>query len=145
MQTSNTASCTNLQCTITKDTSELLAVVNPLAYFNAKWYNNQLDLEVPQISKISNDSSEAFTAPMHELVYKYADIFAKPGKPVAQDIKPKIELLDPAKPKPYQKLQIMSEKISKSIKEPERIPRERLDTDQYISVQSPHIVHLQEN
>ena len=48
---------------------------------------------------------------MHELLNKYADIFTKPGKPVAQDIKHKIELLDPAKPIPHHRMQIMSEII----------------------------------
>ena len=32
---------------------------------------------------------------MRELVYKYADVYTKPGKPVAYDIKHKIELLGP--------------------------------------------------
>ena len=45
---------------------------------------------------------------MHELLNKYADVFTKPGKPVAREIKHKIELLDPAKPIPHHRLQIMS-------------------------------------
>ena len=40
---------------------------------------------------------------MHKLVNKYADIFTKPVKSFAQDIKYKIELLDPVKPLPYQR------------------------------------------
>ena len=44
---------------------------------------NQLCMEIPQLSKISDDTGEAFTAPMRELVNKYADVFTKPGKPVA--------------------------------------------------------------
>ena len=51
-----------------------------------------------QLPKISNDTGEAFTAPMRELVNKYADVFTKPRKPVARDIKHKIELLNPANP-----------------------------------------------
>ena len=98
-----------MQCTATEDTSELLAEVNPLAYFNATWYNNQLEMEIPQLSKIYDDAGEAFTAPLSELLNKYADVFTKPGKPVARDIKHKIELLDPAKPIPYHRLQRMSE------------------------------------
>ena len=47
---------------------------------------------------------------MCELVNKYADVFTKPGKPIAQDIKHKIELLDPAKPIPYHRLQRISER-----------------------------------
>ena len=47
---------------------------------------------------------------MHELVNKYADVFTKPGKPVAQDIKHKIELLDPEKPIPHHRLQRISER-----------------------------------
>ena len=34
----------------------LLAKVNPLAHFNAKWQKNQLELEIPQLSKISDDA-----------------------------------------------------------------------------------------
>ena len=94
-----------MQCTATEDSSELLAELNPLAYFNVKWHNNQLDLEIPQLPKIADDTSEAFKAPMHELVNNYANVFTKPSKPVAQDIKHKIELLDPAKSIPHYKLQ----------------------------------------
>ena len=45
--------------------------------------NNQLELEIPQLPKISDDVGAAFTAPMHELVNKYADVITKLGKPVA--------------------------------------------------------------
>ena len=72
--------CTNLQSTATEDTSELLAEVNPLAYFNATWYNNQLEMEIPQLTKIADDAGEAFTAPISELLNKYAGVFTKPGK-----------------------------------------------------------------
>ena len=41
---------------------------------------------------------------MRELVNKYADTYTKLGKPVAGDIKHKIELLEPAKPRPHQRL-----------------------------------------
>ena len=75
--------CINLQCTATEDTSGLLAEVNPLAHFNAKWYNNQLELEIPQLSKIFYDAGEAFTAPMRELLSKYTDVFTEPCKPGA--------------------------------------------------------------
>ena len=47
---------------------------------------------------------------MCKLVKKYAAIFTKPGKPVTQDIKHKIELLDPKKSKPYYRLQIMNQR-----------------------------------
>ena len=87
-----------MQCTITEDTSELLAEVNFLAHFNAKWYNNQLKLEITQLLKIYNDSGEVLTGPIHELVNKYAGIFTKPGKLVAQGIKHKNELFNSIKP-----------------------------------------------
>ena len=44
---------------------------------------------------------------MYELINNYADVFTKPGKPVARDIKHKIELLDPEKPKPHHRLKRM--------------------------------------
>ena len=72
-----------MQCTITEDTSELLAPVNPLDHFNAKWYNNPIYLEIPQLCKIADDADEAFTAPMRVLANKYAGVLTKPGKPVA--------------------------------------------------------------
>ena len=59
---------------------------------------------------VFDDAGEAFTAPIHELVNNYADIFTKPGKPIAQDIKHIIELLDPAKLLPHHRLQRMSER-----------------------------------
>ena len=59
---------------------------------------------------IFDDIGEAFTVPMSELVNKYADVFTKLGKSVAQEIKHKIDLLDPAKPIPHHRLQIMSER-----------------------------------
>ena len=46
---------------------------------------------------------------MHALLNKYFGVFTKPGKPVAQDIKHKIEFLDPAKPIPHHRLQRISE------------------------------------
>ena len=117
---SNTALCINLQYTVTEDTSELLAEVNPLAHFNAKWYTNQLKQEIPQLSKIHDDASEAFIASMHELVNKYADVFTKPGKPVIQDIKHKTKLLDPANPIFLHRLQKMNKiefkKVRKHLK-----------------------------
>ena len=51
-------------------------------------------MKIPQLPKISDDTGETFTAPMSELLNKYAGVFTI--KPVAQDIKHKIELLDPA-------------------------------------------------
>ena len=48
--------------------------------------------------------------PCMTLVNMYADVFTKPGKPIAQDIKHKIELLDPAKPIPHHILQKITEK-----------------------------------
>ena len=45
---------------------------------------------------------------MHDMA-KYAYVFTKLGKPVAQDIKHKIKLLDPEKPIPHHRPQIMSE------------------------------------
>ena len=47
---------------------------------------------------------------MLELLNKYAGVFNLPGKPVAPDIKHKIELLDPATPIPHHRLQIISER-----------------------------------
>ena len=88
----------------------MLAEINPLAHFNAKWYGYQLDMKIPQSPKILDDAGKAFTAHMHELLNKYADILIKPGKLVAQDIKHKIELLDHSKPIPHHKLQRISEK-----------------------------------
>ena len=97
-------------CTVAGDTSGLLAKVNPRDHFNAEWYNKQLNLELPQLPKIAVDTGGAFTAPMRELIYKYADVFRKPGKPIAQDIKHKIEFLDPAKHIPHHRLQRISER-----------------------------------
>ena len=99
-----------MQCSSSEDTTELRAEVNPLAHFNAKWQNNQLELELPQLPKIADDAGIAFTEPMKELVNKYADVFSKPGKPVARDIKHKIDLLDPSKAIPHHRQQRMSEK-----------------------------------
>ena len=101
--------CTSLHCTATKDTFELWAEVITLAHFNGRWQNNQLGLDITQISIISDNTGKAFTAPMRELVNKYADVFTKPGKPIARDIKHKIELLYPEKPIAHYKLQIISE------------------------------------
>ena len=97
------------------DTYELLAEVNSLAHSNAKWHNNQIELEITQLSKIGYDAGEAFIAPMHELVNKYDGVFTKLCKPVARDIKYKIELLDPEKPITHQKLKRMSENKIKKI------------------------------
>ena len=65
-------------------------------------------MEFPQLPKISNDSGKAFTAPMCELLKKYADVITKPSKPVALDIKHKTELLDPEKLMHHHRMQIMS-------------------------------------
>ena len=58
---------------------------------------------------------------MHELINKYADAFTKPSKPIVQDIKHKIELLDPEKPIPHHRLKIMIEikmqKVQKYLQE----------------------------
>ena len=56
------------------------------------------------------DSGEVFIVPMRKLLNKYADVFTKLGQPVAQDIKHRIESLDPVKPIPHHRLQIMIEK-----------------------------------
>ena len=56
------------------------AEVNPLAYFSAKWLNNQPELEFSQTTNIAYNFGKAFTAPMHELVNKYTNFFIKPGK-----------------------------------------------------------------
>ena len=85
--------------------------------FNAKWYNNYLKIEINLLHKISDDAGEAFTAPMRESFNKYADVFIKPGKPVARDIKHKIELLDPTKPIPHHRLQILSERKFQEVQE----------------------------
>ena len=77
------------------------AKVNPLVYFYAKEYNIQKKLQILQLPKISEDFGRAFTVPMLKLVNKYADVFKKPGKPVAQNIKQKNELLGPEKPIPH--------------------------------------------
>ena len=47
---------------------------------------------------------------MHKMVNEYADVFTKKGKPVAKDIKYKIELLDPAQPIPHYRLQRISKR-----------------------------------
>ena len=47
---------------------------------------------------------------MHKLVNKYANVFTKPDKSIARDIKHKIELLDTEKPIPHYRLQRMSER-----------------------------------
>ena len=65
-------------------------------------------MEINQLPKIFYDASEALTAPIRGLVNQYADVFTKPGKLVAQDIKHKTRLLDPAKPILYHRLQRMS-------------------------------------
>ena len=52
---------------------------------------------------------------MHELVNKYADIFVRPGKSVKQNVRTKIELLDPAKYIPHHKLQRMSEGVLREV------------------------------
>ena len=52
---------------------------------------------------------------MGELVNTFADVFAKPGKPVAQYIKYRIELLDPKKPLLHHKLQKVSEREFKKV------------------------------
>ena len=58
---------------------------------------------------------------MHELVNKYSGVFTKPGKPIAQDIKHNIKLLDPIKPIPHHKLQRMNriklQKVQKYLQE----------------------------
>ena len=112
-----------MQCTVTDDTFELPAEVYPLAHFNAKWHKNQLKIKLSQLKKISDNYGETFITTIRELVYKYADVYTKPGKPVVYDIKHKIELLGPAKPVCYHRLQRMSEKkITRSEKSPEIIP-----------------------
>ena len=106
----NKASSTNLQCTATEDTSELQAEINPLAHFNAQWYNDQLELQLPQLPRIADNADKAIFAPMHELNNKYTDVLAKPSKPVARDIKHQIKFLDPAKPITLHKQQRISER-----------------------------------
>ena len=59
-------------------------------------------MEIPQLPKIIYYASEAFIAHMHEFLDKYADVFTKPGKPVARDIKHKIDFLEPEEPIPHQ-------------------------------------------
>ena len=71
---------------------------------------NHLKLEVLQYLKIPNDAGKAFTVLVHELVNNYAYVIKKLGKPIAQDIEHKIELLEPAKPIPYHIQQTMSER-----------------------------------
>ena len=66
----------------------LRLILWPISMQNGRIWH-QLDLEIPQLSTISADASESFTTPMHELVNKYAAIFTKPGKPVAQVISTK--------------------------------------------------------
>ena len=83
----NTVSCTNLQCIVTEDICAFQAEVNALSHFNAKWYNNQLDMELPRPFKIAHNASKSFTAPICKLVNKYADVFTKPSKYIAYDIK----------------------------------------------------------
>ena len=40
-------------------------------------------MEIPQLFKTYYNASEAFMAHMYKSVNKYADVFTKPGKPVA--------------------------------------------------------------
>ena len=75
--------CTNLQCTAIYDTSELQGKVNPQAYINSKYHNNQLELDIPQLPKTADDAGKAFIAPMCELVNKYKDVLTMPGNLVA--------------------------------------------------------------
>ena len=65
-----------------EDTSELLVEISRLVHFNAAWHNSQLELQIFQLAKIANDSGEAFTGPMRELLNKYADVLTKPGKSI---------------------------------------------------------------
>ena len=55
---------------------------------------------------------------MHELVNKYVDIFTKQSKPVAQNIKRKIELIDPEKPLPHYRLPRMHVKKLQEVQNP---------------------------
>ena len=72
---------------------------------------------------------------MHELVNNCADVFTKPGKPVAFDIKHKIELLYPEKPIPHHRQQRIREielkKVQKYLKEQIEIGWIYLSTSQY--------------
>ena len=52
---------------------------------------------------------------MRKFVIQYTDVLTKANKPVVQDIKEKIKLLDPTKPIPHYKLQIMSERQFKEV------------------------------
>ena len=78
-------------------------------------------MEVTQHPKIFDDAGEAFTASMCELVNKYANIFTTLRKPLAREIKHKIELLDSVKPIPHHRLQRISEiklhKVQKHLQE----------------------------
>ena len=47
---------------------------------------------------------------MRELLNKYADVFTKASKPIAQNIKHKIGSLDPERPIPHRRLQRMGDK-----------------------------------
>ena len=67
-------------------------------------------MEIYLLPKIDCNAGEAFKAFVRELPTKYADVFTKPGKPVAQDVKHKTELLDPVKAIPYHRLQRISER-----------------------------------
>ena len=60
-----------------------LAEVNPMAHFNTKWHNNQLELEIPNLPKIYDNSGEVFTTPIYNLISKYDAILTNPGKPIA--------------------------------------------------------------
>ena len=63
-----------MQCTAAEDTYKLLNEVNPLAHFNAKWYNNHVEMDITLLPKISNNAGEAFKAPMCDLLKKYPDV-----------------------------------------------------------------------
>ena len=105
-----------MQCTVTEDTSKLFSEVNPLAYFSTKQYNNQFNLNLPQIHRVSDDSGIALTASIYKLVNNYADVFIKLGKPIARDAKNKIMLFNPAKPLPHNKQQKIIERQLKDTK-----------------------------
>ena len=66
---------------------------------------------------------------MHELINKYANVFIKLGKPVAQDIKHITEFLGHKNLIPHHKKQIMSEKKLYRVQKNLQKYIKRLDTD----------------
>ena len=98
-----------MQCAHIEVEPEVCSDFNPLANFGACMHNNELTVTMPTQPAISEDAGEVFSVAMQNLIAKYKEVFSKPGKPMARDIKHRIELLDPAQKIPYHRQQRMSQ------------------------------------